>query len=452
MVDAVSVTVEQRNHFLVNFRGVLFLTATKQVSTLFQNNTMTYSPRGFANIRFAVMAVLTVSFSVAFCDPILALQVRSTGRFNRKGVVKAISAGQITVRHYDGESTVYKVQDKDESAMAIGGHIGRNPADIMVTGSLDREFAKSGMLVKMEAKMSRMGKSLKPIKQFYAVQGDEELRVDAMDSLEDNTELMFTIVGRVVRNTGAGLLLQVPKSRFARNGRMEVKVEPEGTMEFEMDNLNRVIPGDTVESMSGVSYSNGDKVIKTIEITMSATRKKIETVDSWHDQLVQKYGYLSDECVKCRLVKSQHFQLHTDISELQAKVLLAKLENMHGLIKRYFGTQPKQAIECYIVEDFANWMGDTSINATARAAIENGSGLTVSGGAGLLSVRNGVAANGQRNGSVRGAGTRRGGSFPRATVYSCNDHNIVQHEAVHAFCMMAFGATGPTWYLSLIHI
>lgn len=407
---------------------------------------MTNSLRCFANIRFAILIVLTVSFSIAFSDSILALQVKSTGRFNRKGVVRAISAGQITVRHYDGERTVYKIQDKDEAAMAVGGAIGRNPAEIMVKGSLSRDFAQSGMLVRMEAKMTRTGKSLVPIKQFYAVDLDEELRVDAMESLEDNTELMFNIVGRVVRTTGSGLLLQVPKSRFARDGRIEIKVDPEGTLEFEMDSLNRVIPGDTVESMSGVSYSNGDNVIKTIEITMSAVRKKIETVDSWHDQLVQKYGYLSDEPVPTRMVKSQHFHLYTDISELQAKVLLAKLETMHGLIKRYFGTQPKAAIECYIVQNFANWDGDSSINAAARTAIENGSGVTVSGsGPGLMSVQNGVAGSGQRNTSSN-LSNSYGVSIPRATVYSCDNHNIVQHEAVHAFCMMAFGSTGPTWY------
>ncbi len=407
---------------------------------------MTNSLRCFANIRFAILIVVTVSFSIAFSDSILALQVKSTGRFNRKGVVRAISAGQITVRHYDGERTVYKVQDKDESAMAVGGAIGRNPAEIMVKGSLSRDFAQSGMLVRMEAKMTRTGKSLVPIKQFYAVDLDEELRVDAMESLEDNTELMFNIVGRVVRTTGSGLLLQVPKSRFARDGRIEIKVDPEATLEFEMDSLNRVIPGDTVESMSGVSYSNGDNVIRTIEITMSAVRKKIETVDSWHDQLVQKYGYLSDEPVPTRMVKSQHFHLYTDISELQAKVLLAKLETMHGLIKRYFGTQPKAAIECYIVQNFANWDGDSSINAAARTAIENGSGVTVSGsGPGLMSVQNGVAGSGQKNTSSNLTNSY-GVSIPRATVYSCDNHNIVQHEAVHAFCMMAFGSTGPTWY------
>ena len=407
---------------------------------------MKNSLRGFASIRGATLAVLAVSFLITFSDSILALQVKSTGRFNRKGVVSAISAGQITVRHYDGETNVYKIQDKDESAMAIGGAIGRNPAEIVVMGSLSRELVQSGMLVRLEAKMTRMGKSVKPIKQFYAVQGDEDLRVDAMESLEDNTELMFTIVGRVIRSTGSGLLLQVPKSRFARNGRLEIKVDPEGTMEIEMDSLNRVIPGDTVDSMTGVTYSNGDNVIKMIEITMSASRKKMETVDSWHDQLVQKYGHLSDECVQCRLVKRQHFHVYTDISELQAKVLLEKLETMHSLIWRYFGTQPQAAIECYVVEDFANWNGDTSINSTARTAIENQSGVTVSGkGPGLMSVQSGVAGSGNRS-SSSGSGSTYGSSFPRATVYSCANHDIVQHEAVHAFCMMSFGSTGPTWY------
>ena len=87
---------------------------------------MKNSLRGFASIRGATLAVLAVSFLITFSDSILALQVKSTGRFNRKGVVSAISAGQITVRHYDGETNVYKIQDKDESAMAIGGAIGRN--------------------------------------------------------------------------------------------------------------------------------------------------------------------------------------------------------------------------------------------------------------------------------------------------------------------------------------
>ena len=124
-------------HFLLNSRRVV-LTATKTFSTLslFHNSTMKNSLRCFANLRGIILAVLAVSLLIAFSDSILALQVKSTGRFMRKGVVTAISAGQLTVRHYDGESTVYKIQDKDESAMAISGRIGSNPAEIMVKGTL----------------------------------------------------------------------------------------------------------------------------------------------------------------------------------------------------------------------------------------------------------------------------------------------------------------------------
>lgn len=33
-----------------------------------------------------------------------------------------------------------------------------------------------------------------------------------------------------------------------------------------------------------------------------------------------------------------------------------------------------------------------------------------------------------------------------SVVYSCDKHRVVQHEAVHAFCAMAYGSTGPVWY------
>ena len=33
-----------------------------------------------------------------------------------------------------------------------------------------------------------------------------------------------------------------------------------------------------------------------------------------------------------------------------------------------------------------------------------------------------------------------------SVVYSCEDHGVVQHEAVHAYCSMAFGSAGPIWY------
>jgi hypothetical protein len=38
------------------------------------------------------------------------------------------------------------------------------------------------------------------------------------------------------------------------------------------------------------------------------------------------------------------------------------------------------------------------------------------------------------------------GQTTRAIVYSCDDHGVVQHESIHAYCSQTFGSTGPTWY------
>ena len=396
--------------------------------------------------------LIAASCMILFSGDLFALQLRSTGRFSRTGVVRQISAGQLTVLHDDGKRCVYRVQDQDESAMAMNGGsvIGSNPAEIDVKGSLPKELVEPGMMVRLEAKLKRTGQSIKPIGNFYVVAHNSEMQVDAMESLEDNTELMFTIVGRVIRSTGSGLLLQVPKSRFARSGRMEIKVAEGGTMEFEMNNLNRVVPGDTVEMMSGVTYSNGDNVIKTISITMTGAREKIATVASWHDQLVQKYGYLSNEPLAApREVKSKHFILHTDISEQSSKVLIAKLENMYGLISRYFGKRPKEPIECYVVHDIAAWGTSNEINAAGMEAILRGSGVTISGSSqSRQSVAGGTRNNvyGGNNNNTYGGSRSVASTFPSAQVYSCANHNTVQHEAVHAYCKMAFGSTGPTWY------
>ena len=404
-------------------------------------STVHISSRGFSARPIAFL--IAASCVILFSADLFALQLRSTGRFTRTGVVRQISAGQLTVLHDDGKRVVYRIQDQDESAMAMNGGsvIGNNPAEIDVTGSLPKDLVEPGMMVRLEAKLKRTGKSIKPIETFFVVDQKSEMQVDAMESLEDNTELMFSIVGRVVRSTGAGLFLEVPKSRFARSGRMEIKVAESGTMEFEMNNLNRVIPGDTVEMMSGVTYSNGDNVIKTISIRMSAPRKKIATVASWHDQLVQKYGYLSDEPLAApREVKSKHFILHTDVSEQDAKVLIAKLECMHGLISRYFGKRPKEAIECYVVNDLAAW-GTNKIHGVGLEAIRNGTGVTVSGASSSLRSVAGNNSN-YSNRNQRSAPS----TYGAAQVYSCANHNTVQHEAVHAYCKMAFGTTGPTWY------
>ena len=37
------------------------------------------------------------------------------------------------------------------------------------------------------------------------------------------------------------------------------------------------------------------------------------------------------------------------------------------------------------------------------------------------------------------------GDQRKATLYSCADYGVIQHECTHGFCHLAFGSTGPTW-------
>jgi hypothetical protein len=90
---------------------------------------------------------------------------------------------------------------------------------------------------------------------------------------------------------------------------------------------------------------------------------------------------------------------------------------MYELVGGYYRNRPRTPIVCFVVRDLTQWP-----NRLERVGIEyiaKGAGVTTS--------------------------LSRGGRT-EATVYSCADHSVAQHEAVHAFCAKAFGSTGPTWY------
>jgi len=119
---------------------------------------------------------------------------------------------------------------------------------------------------------------------------------------------------------------------------------------------------------------------------------------------------------------SRNFLIHTDLPPEKAKALLQRLETMLRLISTYWGRPPSGIIECNVVENLEKWTGRT-LAASGIESIQSGAGITI---------------------------TRRLSSGDRfvakATVYSCADFGVVQHEVVHAYCHHTFGRTGPTWY------
>lgn len=119
--------------------------------------------------------------------------------------------------------------------------------------------------------------------------------------------------------------------------------------------------------------------------------------------------------------QSANFVVHTDLAEEDAQQLLDQLETMLRIISRYWGVPLRQPIECYVVDDPANW-SSTSLPAQARASVRNG-GITIADG---VQLGNRIQL--------------------RATVYASSKFGTPLHEAVHAYCYHAFGQTGPTWY------
>ena len=121
--------------------------------------------------------------------------------------------------------------------------------------------------------------------------------------------------------------------------------------------------------------------------------------------------------------KSAHFEIHTDLPAREAHRLLRRMETMLRLISKYWDRPPEGIIECYVVDDLANWPAD-SLDPVGRAKIAQDAGIT------LVETLN----QGRRVVSAK------------AVVYATAARGTPQHEAVHAYCGQTFGRVGPLWY------
>jgi hypothetical protein len=378
-------------------------------------------PAIIVSFRTAIFPPLLLSvFTIWLLDnPSHAQRIQVTGRSQESGTVSAIKSGSITILSEDGKSTVCKIQDTDENAISLGGMAINMPTKISVTGSLPSSLIEKGMLIGFTAPATDKGKFNAELKQLEIVtQSGSELKAEFLARPADEGTAPCQIVGRVLNLSSNRLRLQIPKTDWARNERLTVDLAENCTLGVNDDSLNLVRPGDRIISAKLISFSTGDKVIAEIEIELSADREQVTT--GFDDKLEQQFSDLSDQPGKPREERSDNFILYTDISERQAAILLAKLETMHQLVGKYFGKRPRMPIECYVISNMRQWP-TKKFEPMAVAKILEPAGVTM-------------------------AKTMRGGGGMKAIVYSCEDHGVVQHEAVHAFCYQAFGGTGPTWY------
>ena len=358
-----------------------------------------------------IQAVLFCAFlALVLLHPELAnAQIgKSTGRFNRVGVIAAITDGNITVRHDDGQETDYSTRNL----------LGDASGDVTVKGNLPASFIDLGMLVTTSVRLSSRGKAESPATEFRFV-NDQSTPI-ALERTD--TSDVYKIVGIVMRRTGQGLLLKVPKTSMARQSRIELTTTPDTKLVFDMQTLDHVNPGDTVESMIGVTYEGGLNMISSIRIELSPDRKRNLAQLSKTDQLLRKYAYLSDANLsQPRQVKLPNFILHTDISELQAKVLGTKLENMYDAVRRYYRKRPKTPICCKIVANEMSWVAQP-------LAPQN-----------LLDPP--TAGSFQTN-----SGSTNGNQSIAPTCECDDDHDTVLRTAFEGYCQLTYGHTGPQWY------
>ena len=125
------------------------------------------------------------------------------------------------------------------------------------------------------------------------------------------------------------------------------------------------------------------------------------------------------------LYRTRNFAVRTDIPAEEAQDLMQRLETMLVLISKYWGRPNSQSIDMFVVRDVSKWPGGV-LDAEGLQHIQSGGGVTL-----------GQTQQNSLTGQIVAS---------RAVVYAVADRGTPQHEAVHAYCVLNFGRTGPTWY------
>ena len=353
-------------------------------------------------------------------------EIKKIGTFAGEGIVEDFQPGEITIRRKDGKQKSFLIQNKGERFVSLDGndYIVPMPAKINVYGTLPGKLLERGMIVQFSGEINRSGRTGKAVKDLKVISGDkDQLLIEPATLPSGKAMVPCDFVGIIQRFTNQRMYLVVPRTNMSPTERISVKVADDAMFDIQAEDLNRVREGDKVISFKGDTMDNGAMVIREIEIELNADREVATT--SFSDQLYLKHSKLSDKPAGAREERSANFVLYTDISPRSSRVLLDKLETMHGFLSRYYRKKPKEPIVCYVVTDLDNF---SKIPPVGVQKIAEKAGVTVSQQFALMK------------------GNRVKGKQTTSTVYSCDDHGVVQHEAVHAFCSMAFGTAGPVWY------
>ncbi|MCE2726036.1 MAG: hypothetical protein LW698_04560 [Planctomycetaceae bacterium] len=347
-------------------------------------------------------------------------QVSIVERLAIEGTVESVAGGRVTVRDAAGKRHEVRVQPQGERGVPLAdGRLLEFPADVRVTGGFDVAKLKPGQVVTFAGRLNRLGKSDGELAAITLIDAaGATIGVTMPTEPEKAAEFAACTVTAAVKTAGKGrIVVELPQDKaFHRKTVLPFKVAEDATTRLESGDLKRIEPGATVTRLEAVRLSSGDIVAKTLVVETAAAAAVKEKGD---EKLANKYRALSDEPKQePRLVRSAHFAFLTDVSDREAKIIIDKLERMAGLLEKYFGRGPAGPIEGFIVRDLAVFPPGTLTEAAGVAKIREEAGVCFN---------------------------LRLGNQRKATLYSCADHGVIQHECTHGFCHMTFGSTGPTW-------
>jgi hypothetical protein len=359
------------------------------------------------------VAVAFLTFALGVCQA--QAQIVIQGRMNLVGTIESVRANAIVVK--DGKGEVHKllIQDRDQKAVALASGVRlRFPAEVRIRGEFAKESLKKGRRIRFQVKLNRIGKADGLVSEIW--QDDGVAGIEVVEEAEKRGGYATCkVTGAVSRLTKDRLIVAIPPTSFTRKRSLAIRLAEDVKVKMESDDYRRAAAGAKVTRLIAAKFETGDVVVQELEVEITSDSSR---PPSAADQLAAKYAHLSDEPKRPREIKSRRFIFRTDISDRQAQILLDKLETMSTLLSAYFGRQPRGVTQGFIVRDLSQWPPGSLAEPQGVAKIREKAGICFS-----TSL----------------------GSQAQSIIYACDDPGVVQHEATHAFCHLAFGSTGPTW-------
>ena len=353
---------------------------------------------------------------------LLAQELTVVQRQEWQGRILAKTNHSLQLQTANGPSPEVLFQDRGVRAIPLprGGGAVNSQTQVQVLGKVPLELLRPGHAVEVELDLGRDGRVGETRRwQLLPVDHAADRLRFADAPPQDRTSLQAATVQGVITKVNRGKLqLRVPPSEFSGKNGLELPLALDASLQIAATDMVDVRVGDEVLALEALQLNTGDWIAGRIRVQLAPDRSGLQTDPQQQFQL--KYRHLSDQGQAPREVRSKNFLLKTDLSPRSAQILLDKLEEMFSVISKYYNRRSlDQPIVCYVAQDLDLWGTEVEELREGLEWIQRRAGVTVAS---------------------------RLGNLRRAVVYACGDHQVVQHEAVHAFCHLAFGGTGPTWY------